>query len=389
MRHSGHSRRISGDMSHIDESESYDKRFEREMVKLKPSNTPFIDPLEQPGSEDSLGGTGKMLFASVSTSSARPSTSTTSLGASKSKKGTSSLFPALPKSKNSNVPLLARELAHSSSIAKRLKTSDLLTKETRTMVDGATNQRSHNTMDQGLRLYQQGDYPAAIEKLSHVLSMDKKNFFAYLHRGLAFDRLGRYQRAIADFSTCVKLNPGKSTPYYNRGLCQMQLNEFALAIVDFDKAGSLDPQSADVLYSRALAFRRQLNFLEAQKDYTTLRAVNLKNAPAVAARAAEEQRLQRKLTRPLRNALKCAPLKRSYNQVELLAMHSMEHVYCLRHYPEPVLQDAWGSMTWQEAREDAVAWLETDPTLGRPESASVRAVLDARWAGRLELARVG
>jgi ATP-dependent DNA helicase RecG len=41
------------------------------------------------------------------------------------------------------------------------------------------------------------------------------------------------------------------------------------------------------------------------------------------------------------------------------------------------------------ARDEAMAWLEHDPRLERPESAVARAVLAHRWAGRLELARVG
>jgi ATP-dependent DNA helicase RecG len=41
------------------------------------------------------------------------------------------------------------------------------------------------------------------------------------------------------------------------------------------------------------------------------------------------------------------------------------------------------------AREEALAWLATDPDLSHRESAVVRAVLAHRWAGRLELAQVG
>jgi ATP-dependent DNA helicase RecG len=41
------------------------------------------------------------------------------------------------------------------------------------------------------------------------------------------------------------------------------------------------------------------------------------------------------------------------------------------------------------ARDEAIDWLARDPTLSRPESARARAVLAHRWAGRLELARVG
>jgi ATP-dependent DNA helicase RecG len=41
------------------------------------------------------------------------------------------------------------------------------------------------------------------------------------------------------------------------------------------------------------------------------------------------------------------------------------------------------------ARDEALAWLEADPDLSRPESERVRAVLAHRWEGRLGLARVG
>ena len=42
-----------------------------------------------------------------------------------------------------------------------------------------------------------------------------------------------------------------------------------------------------------------------------------------------------------------------------------------------------------EARDEAQAWLAGDPTLSSPESRYLAAILDDRWAGRLELARVG
>jgi ATP-dependent DNA helicase RecG len=42
-----------------------------------------------------------------------------------------------------------------------------------------------------------------------------------------------------------------------------------------------------------------------------------------------------------------------------------------------------------EAREEALAWLETDPRLSRPESRAMKAVLKHRWGGRLELGNIG
>jgi len=42
-----------------------------------------------------------------------------------------------------------------------------------------------------------------------------------------------------------------------------------------------------------------------------------------------------------------------------------------------------------QAREEALAWLETDPRLARPESRALKAVLKHRWGGRLELGSIG
>jgi len=42
-----------------------------------------------------------------------------------------------------------------------------------------------------------------------------------------------------------------------------------------------------------------------------------------------------------------------------------------------------------EAREEALAWLETDPRLSRPESRALKEVLKHRWGGRLELGSIG
>ena len=43
----------------------------------------------------------------------------------------------------------------------------------------------------------------------------------------------------------------------------------------------------------------------------------------------------------------------------------------------------------EAARQEAQAWLAKDPELRSPASRRMRAILEDRWAGRLELARVG
>ena len=43
----------------------------------------------------------------------------------------------------------------------------------------------------------------------------------------------------------------------------------------------------------------------------------------------------------------------------------------------------------EEARDEALALVEADPDLARPEHAAAREALEERWAGRLSLAQVG
>jgi ATP-dependent DNA helicase RecG len=43
----------------------------------------------------------------------------------------------------------------------------------------------------------------------------------------------------------------------------------------------------------------------------------------------------------------------------------------------------------EAARDEAQSWLEKDTDLTSPASRRLRAILEDRWAGRLELARVG
>ena len=47
------------------------------------------------------------------------------------------------------------------------------------------------------------------------------------------------------------------------------------------------------------------------------------------------------------------------------------------------------SQILEAARDEAQGWLEQDPDLAAPASRKLRAILEDRWAGRLELARVG
>jgi ATP-dependent DNA helicase RecG len=42
-----------------------------------------------------------------------------------------------------------------------------------------------------------------------------------------------------------------------------------------------------------------------------------------------------------------------------------------------------------EAKEEAFSLIEKDPDLNRPEHEALRAVLLHRWAGRMDLAKIG
>jgi tetratricopeptide (TPR) repeat protein len=316
------------------EVESYDTRFQREMVKLKPKNYPFIDAVK-----DNKGG-----LPDIKTKS-RPVKSRT-------------------------LPLMTQEIQTAELHLKSPYLPKLLSRNPKDMPFGLTNQA---TIDQGIREYQKGDYASAVNRFTNALKVDNKNQFALFFRGMALERLRQYKRAMNDFSTFINIYPSKPIPYYNRGICHLHLGEDVEAIKDLTSAMDFEPSldnCADFYYSRGLAYRRLGNFVESQKDYMYLQQLNERGAAKVngkngqkakgkAQKAADDspgvQFGSTSGSEPsaedlFQEAMKTSAASRTEDQFQILVERS-SRIKALKELSTPMLQQLWRKAQYRVVQE--------------------------------------
>ena len=79
--------------------------------------------------------------------------------------------------------------------------------------------------NQGVSLYDSGEYQKAIDEFSQTIELDPKYVWAYNNRGSSYHKLGEYERAIEDFDEAVELEPQYPWTYYIRG------HSYALSLI--------------------------------------------------------------------------------------------------------------------------------------------------------------
>jgi hypothetical protein len=71
---------------------------------------------------------------------------------------------------------------------------------------------------QGLDLYHQGDFAAAIDAYTRAIELDAAYASAYNNRGMAYRKMGEYEQAIADYTQAIQLDPDYVTAYPGQSL---------------------------------------------------------------------------------------------------------------------------------------------------------------------------
>lgn len=128
---------------------------------------------------------------------------------------------------------------------------------------------SVNYLEQGIALWERGDYDGAMALFSQAIERAPENANAYLERGNAFYRLGEYADALADFDTALALNPESITGYYRRGLAHAAEADYDAAIADFNEAIARNPEEAAYYFQRGKAHAALGNLDDALSDFGT------------------------------------------------------------------------------------------------------------------------
>ena len=135
-------------------------------------------------------------------------------------------------------------------------------------------------LEEGNRLYYQGDYNGAIAKYNEALQYNPKYADAYYNRGTAYQNLQNYNVAITDYNKAIQLNPNNALAYNNRGVAYGKSGNHSAAIANFNKAIELNPNYAPAYYNRGIAYYEIDNYNAAISDYTKTIQINLNFAYA-------------------------------------------------------------------------------------------------------------
>lgn len=78
-----------------------------------------------------------------------------------------------------------------------------------------------------------------------MLTFDQSNIHALHNRGISYERLGQYEAAIEDFTQVISLDKDNANAYFNRGCCYDSVGELDLAISDYSVALELDMKASE------------------------------------------------------------------------------------------------------------------------------------------------
>jgi tetratricopeptide (TPR) repeat protein len=149
------------------------------------------------------------------------------------------------------------------------------------VIEDADQQLIKGLIVQGNLRYELGDYHAAIEVYSEVLSLDPNNTEAYNRRSTARSALGDYQGAMEDLEkvTNLFLSNGQSSQlapettvqktaqdYHHEGLNKLQSGDFYGALEDLNQAIELNGNDATAYTCRGVVHRRLGNNQSATAD---------------------------------------------------------------------------------------------------------------------------
>ena len=97
-------------------------------------------------------------------------------------------------------------------------------------------------LEKGKSLFDEEDYPAAIEALSEAIKLDPKSAEAYCYRGRAYGNNGDEEKGFADVNEAIRLNPDYPLAYSSRAICYAGKRDFDNAMRELREGNSVGPE---------------------------------------------------------------------------------------------------------------------------------------------------
>ena len=130
-------------------------------------------------------------------------------------------------------------------------------------------QTAQTHLDNGKRLFDQGNYDGAIQELTEAIRLDPNMAEAYAYRGaVSYYIISDNDSALSDANRAIQLNPRLAMGYYARGNAYIAKNDDDRAIVDYTEAIRLDPSYVNAYNNRGGVYLLKNDYDRAIVDYT-------------------------------------------------------------------------------------------------------------------------
>jgi tetratricopeptide (TPR) repeat protein len=113
--------------------------------------------------------------------------------------------------------------------------------------------------DQGLKLYYQRNYNAALAQFNKALAIDPNCYQAINGKGASYAFLGRYSEGISLVKQAIKMKPDFEYGYFNLGLSNELAGKWNDAISAYETAIKLNSKDEWAFYGIASIYGRQGN----------------------------------------------------------------------------------------------------------------------------------
>ena len=124
----------------------------------------------------------------------------------------------------------------------------------------------HN--DQGIKLYEKGDFGAALLEFNRALAEDPANVTVLVNRGLTFAKREQYKGAIENFYYALDFDKNNLSALKYLAAVYFLAGEYDKAIKPYDRVTTLDSSSYDVYAKRGITYAALERHNAAIQDFT-------------------------------------------------------------------------------------------------------------------------
>lgn len=132
-------------------------------------------------------------------------------------------------------------------------------------IDPVREAESEKFFEQGLKLYEQSDYPKAVVAFEQAIAANPANYKVYTAKGIALCFEGEYQSGMAQIQKTLDMNPGYIPAFYDMAMAYKLQNNYDQSLYWFEKTIQGDPKNTWSYYGIATIHADRGNTQESLK----------------------------------------------------------------------------------------------------------------------------